>query len=115
MLVVAHVAEERAFVTLLKQARPWWLLWALGLQAMTYVAQAEVWRIVLHSAGAQLPFGIAYRLSLAKLFVDQALPSVGLSGTVVVTQALEAAWPARDPWSCQPWPWTPPRTSRAMY
>ncbi len=90
VLVVAHVAEERAFVTLLQQARPWWLLWAMGLQAMTYVAQAEVWRIVLHRAGAQLPFGIAYRLSLAKLFVDQALPSVGLSGTVVVTQALEA-------------------------
>ena len=54
------------------------------------MAQAGVWRIVLARAGTQLPFGIACRLSLAKLFVDQALPSLGVSGTVVVTQALEA-------------------------
>ena len=90
VLVVLHSTDERAFVALLEQARPWWLIWALGLQAATYVAQAEVWRIVLHRAGTHLPFGIACRLSLAKLFVDQALPSMGVSGAVVVTQALEA-------------------------
>jgi len=90
VLVVLHATEERAFAALLEQVRPWWLLWAVGLQAATYVAQAEVWRIVLRRAGAHLPFGIACRLSLAKLFVDQALPSLGVSGAVVVTQALEA-------------------------
>jgi Mg2+-importing ATPase len=90
VLVVLHVTEEREFIALLEQAHPWWLLWALGLQAATYVAQAGVWRLVLRRAGNHLPFGAACRLSLAKLFVDQALPSLGLSGTVVVTQALEA-------------------------
>jgi Mg2+-importing ATPase len=90
VLLVAHFADERAFVSLLEQARPSWLLWALCLQAATYAAQAEIWRLVLRRAGAHLPFGVAYRLSLAKLFVDQALPSVGVSGAVVVTQALQA-------------------------
>jgi P-type Mg2+ transporter len=90
VLVVIHATEEREFVALLEHARPWWLLWAVVLQAATYAAQAEVWRIVLNRGGTRLPFGISYRLSLAKLFVDQALPSLGASGTVVVTQALEA-------------------------
>jgi Mg2+-importing ATPase len=90
VLVALHLAEERAFVALLERVQPWWLLWALALQAATYVAQAEVWRVVLSRAGAHLPFGIGCRLSLAKLFVDQALPSLGVSGTVVVTQALVA-------------------------
>jgi P-type Mg2+ transporter len=90
VLAVLHASEERAFVVLLEQARPWWLLWAFGLQAATYAAQAGVWRVVLERAGSHLPLGVAYRLSLAKLFVDQALPSIGMSGAVVVTQALEA-------------------------
>jgi uncharacterized protein (TIRG00374 family) len=34
-----------------------------------------------------LPF--LYKLALAKLFVDQALPSAGVSGTIVAAQALE--------------------------
>jgi Mg2+-importing ATPase len=89
VLVVARISEERAFVTLLEQARPWWLLWALGLQAATYAAQAEVWRVVLRRVGPAPPLGFAYRLSLAKLFVDQALPTMGVSGAVVATQALE--------------------------
>ncbi|MFO1394350.1 MAG: magnesium-translocating P-type ATPase [Steroidobacteraceae bacterium] len=90
VLVVGHQSEERAFVTQLEQAEPAWLLWAFALQAATYAAQAEVWRIVLHRAGSPIRFGLAYRLGLAKLFVDQALPSLGVSGTVLVTQALEA-------------------------
>ncbi len=90
VLVVLDATEERAFVRILERARPWWMLWAVVLQAATYVAQAEVWRTVLSRVGTGLPFGISYRLSLAKLFVDQALPSLGMSGAVVVTQALEA-------------------------
>jgi di/tricarboxylate transporter len=32
---------------------------------------------------------LVYKLALAKLFFDQAIPSAGLSGSVVVAQALE--------------------------
>jgi Mg2+-importing ATPase len=89
VLVASHAAQERAFVELLEKARPAWLLWAFALQAATYVAQAEIWRIVLHRAGASVPFPFACRLSLTKLFVDQAIPSMGVSGAVVVARALE--------------------------
>jgi len=39
-------------------------------------------------AGTPLAVTLVYKLTLAKLFFDQALPSAGLSGTVVVAQAL---------------------------
>jgi len=89
ILVASHLSEERAFVSLLGQARPSWLLWAVALQAATYAAQAEVWRVALHRAGSTLRLGLAYALSLEKLFVDQALPSMGVSGTAVVARVLE--------------------------
>ncbi|HEX9206939.1 MAG TPA: magnesium-translocating P-type ATPase [Steroidobacteraceae bacterium] len=92
---VLHVAEERAFLTLLEQSQPRWVLLALVFQAFTYLAQAEVWRLVLHRAGTPLRWGFACRLSLAKLFMDQAIPSMGLSGAVLVTQALEQRGAAR--------------------
>ena len=84
-----HVAEERAFVDLLERARA--VVAARrrsALQAATYVAQAAIWLIVLHRAGAPVPFGYACALSLQKLFVDQALPSAG-------TRA--APWPSCTP------------------
>src|SRR5581483_8422688 len=75
---------------LARSARPAWLLLALVLQALTYLAQGESYRVVTRSARAPLGHWEAYRLSLARLFVDQALPLAGVSGTLVVAQALEA-------------------------
>ena len=91
VFVAMHVAEEKAFVGLLDQARPAWLLLAIVLQAATYLAQAGVWRSVLHRAGTSVPFLFSCRLSLAKLFVDQAVPSMGVSGAALVLRALEHA------------------------
>jgi Mg2+-importing ATPase len=85
----SHLADERAFVTLLEQLDPAWLIAALGLQAATYLAQAATWSTALHRAGVRIPFGYACGLSLQKLFIDQTLPSMGLSGTAAVVQALE--------------------------
>src|SRR5437867_13212307 len=64
------------------------MLAALTLQAATYLAQGEIWRSVGRMAGTPLAVTLVYKLTLAKLFFDQALPSAGLSGTVVVAQAL---------------------------
>ncbi len=95
VLVVLNVTEERAFLQLLEQSQPRWLLLALAFQAFTYIAQAEVWRLVLHRAGTGLRWSFACRLSLAKLFMDQAIPSMGVSGAVLVTQALQERGAAR--------------------
>jgi len=88
VIAARHFSEEKAFVRLAREAKPLWVLAALTLQAATYLAQGEIWRSVGRMAGTPLAVTLVYKLTLAKLFFDQALPSAGLSGTVVVAQAL---------------------------
>lgn len=87
--IALHASEAEAFARLLEQAQPAWLAVAAALQAATYLAQGEIWRSVTRAAGMPLSVGLAYRLSVVKLLVDQALPSFGLSGAVVVAGALQ--------------------------
>jgi len=84
-----HVHEVGEFMHLVRGATWSWLGIALVLQAGTYIAQGEIWWIIGRTAGKHLHRPLLYKLSLAKLFIDQALPSAGMSGTVVVAQALE--------------------------
>ena len=88
VMTALHLSEAEAFAQLAGRVRPEWLAAALALQAGTYLAQAQIWRAVTGVANLKLPMGAAYRLSLVKLLVDQALPSSGLSGAVVVAGAL---------------------------
>ncbi|MDH4104780.1 MAG: magnesium-translocating P-type ATPase [Gammaproteobacteria bacterium] len=88
--VTMHLTEEREFLALAEQAKPSWLLVALVLQAATYAAQSGVLLAALHRPDLRLPFPVGYQLSVAKLFVDQALPSVGLSGDLLLARVLTA-------------------------
>jgi len=88
IVIAARATEARQFLRLLEHAEPAWVLVALLLQAGTYLAEAEGWRIVGRLGGATIPVGVAYRLSLAKIFIDQALPSAGISGTFVFARSL---------------------------
>jgi hypothetical protein len=88
VLAVAHLGEGRRFAELLREARPAWLGVAALLQAGTYVCAAGVWQRALRASGVRLAVGGLVPLGLAKLFADQALPSVGLSGTLLVVRAL---------------------------
>ena len=89
IIAVLHFSEERELVRITENAQPWWLAIAILLQAGTYLAQGETWRVVTRAAKFSVPLSAAFKLSLAKLFIDQALPSAGISGTVVVARALE--------------------------
>jgi Mg2+-importing ATPase len=89
IVAALHFSEERELVRIAERAQPWWLAIATVLQAGTYLAQGQIWRLVTRAAGLALPLSAALKLSLAKLFIDQALPSGGISGTVVFAQALE--------------------------
>ena len=89
VLGVAHFSEERELAALMERVQPAWLLLALVLQTVTYVAQGDVWRRVMRAGGQTIGRGEVFRLSLTKLFVDQALPSAGISGSIVVGRVLE--------------------------
>jgi len=81
-----HFSEAEQIAAIAEGARPSWLLVAILLQLATYVAQGEIWRVIARAARFPLSFGTVFRLSLAKLFIDQALPSAGLSGTAAVSK-----------------------------
>ena len=88
VLVVTHLAEERELARLLREAEPAWLLGAALLQVLTYVCAAAVWQRALARRGAAASLAALFPLGLAKLFTDQALPSAGLSGTLLVVRGL---------------------------
>jgi glycosyltransferase 2 family protein len=89
ILAVLRLGELGRFTELARAARSDWLLIAIGLQVMTYVCAAAIWHIGLLRAGAPRRFYDLLPLGLAKLFTDQALPSMGISGSVLVIDALE--------------------------
>lgn len=87
--VSLHLAEERELARVVEGARPAWLLVALALQATTYVADAGVWGQVLARAGLPARLRSLVPISVGKLFLNQALPTVGIAGTVFLVQALD--------------------------
>ncbi|MBI3849104.1 MAG: magnesium-translocating P-type ATPase [Verrucomicrobia bacterium] len=89
VIAAVRFSEAREFVRLVEKSQPWWIVLAVVFQAGTYLAQGEVFRCVGRAGRFPLRIPTVYRLSLMKLFVDQALPSGGLSGTFAVANALE--------------------------
>jgi uncharacterized protein (TIRG00374 family) len=86
--VVARLGEVEAFVRLAQHADPIWLVPAVVAQAVTYVFASAVWHAVLRRAGHERRLRSLIPLGLAKLFTDQAIPSGGFSGSVLVTIAM---------------------------
>lgn len=85
---VLHIGEFERFSVLVRTAQPQWLLLAAALQIATYVAAAAVWQRTLVAAGDPRPLRSLVPLGLAKLFTDQALPSGGVSGSLLLLRAL---------------------------
>ncbi len=56
---------------------------------MTYLAQGEVFRAPVRGTRHHIGAKLVYELSLVKLFMDQALPSAGISSTVFVAKSLQ--------------------------
>ena len=88
VLVVARFSDIAEVVTLARSAHPGWLLLAMFAQAGTYLCAGGVWREALKHAGRRLPITSMATLGLVKLFADQTVPSLGLSGTLVLLRGL---------------------------
>lgn len=87
--VALHLTELRKFGELLGQVRPGWLAAAFGLQISTYVSLAMGWQAVLRRA-EHCEFSLVrlVRTALCKLFADQALPTAGMGGNVLLVDQL---------------------------
>ena len=96
VFVVTHLSEEKEFLRLIEKSEPYWLLLAFALQAGTYLTQGIGWRVVMHLHGYHLSAFKASELSLAMLFVNQTLPSGGISGGAMVANAFARAGMAQS-------------------
>lgn len=97
VVFATHWSEERDFGRLMLSSRPLWLAVAAVLQAGTYLAQGAVWTVVLRRTRSRVGVWALYRLSVAKLFWDQAIPSAGISGTVLIMRGLQRRGVERGP------------------
>ena len=89
VLVVLRIGQLSRFAELALTAHPAWLLLAVVFQSLTYISAAAVWHAALLRVGAPRRLRALIPLGIAKLFTDQALPSGGISGTMLVIRGLQ--------------------------
>ena len=87
-IVLLQLGEMERLLTVLGNLSPSWIGLAALPQLATYAAAASVWYVVLRRAGHRRHLTGLYLLGVAKLFMDQALPSGGVSGSLLVVAAL---------------------------
>ena len=85
---IMHFGAIEIFMAKLRGANPAWLAAAVGCQLATYVSAAAVWFRVLKRARSPLPFLSLLRLAFVELFANQAVPTGGLSGSLMVVRGL---------------------------
>jgi len=85
---ILHFGAIEVLMAKLRGANPAWLAAAVGCQLATYVSAAAVWFRVLRRAGSPLPFRSLLRLAFVELFANQAVPTGGLRGSLMVMRGL---------------------------
>jgi glycosyltransferase 2 family protein len=88
LVFIMHFGAIEIFLATIRRARPVWLVAAVSCQLVTYICAAAVWFRVLRRAGSPLPFSSLLRLALVELFANQAIPTGGLSGSLMVVRGL---------------------------
>lgn len=79
-LVIRYAGKMTAIRDLLFQMRPAWLLVAVAAQAGTYLLNVLILRTLLKGHTGNIRFGTLLKISVVILFINQALPSGGISG-----------------------------------
>ena len=88
VVAVLHWGDVKRFGKLLTEARPLWLLIAVALQFATYVGLAAQWWLTLRRGRTPEEGGDLLRLTFAKHFADQVIPTAGMSGNVLLVDRL---------------------------
>lgn len=88
VVAVVHWGDVKRFATLVTEAKPLWLLIAAALQLSTYAGLAAQWWVVLRRGCSKESGGDLFRLTFAKHFADQVVPTAGVSGNVLLVDRL---------------------------
>ena len=91
VVFTARKSDPKKFLEIASHASPWWLAVAVALQLGTYLCAAAVLRLGLARGRTAKHVGFfrLVPLGLMKIFVDQALPTAGTGGTILVVRAME--------------------------
>ncbi|WP_018617460.1 lysylphosphatidylglycerol synthase transmembrane domain-containing protein [Segetibacter koreensis] len=87
-LAVHYVGKLEDIEALLLQLSPGWLLVALGSQIATYVLNSLILHTLLPQQRGTINFGLLFKISVVIMFVNQALPTGGVSGNGYVFNQL---------------------------
>lgn len=88
MALLLHFADLAEFLAVLRAANPLLILAALSCQMATYACAAAVWQVVTRRAGYPLELRDLLKLAVMELFANQAIPTGGLSGSLLVARGL---------------------------
>jgi glycosyltransferase 2 family protein len=88
VVAALHWADVKQFGKLVEEAKPIWLLAAAGLQLATYVGLAAQWWVALKRGCSEESPASLLRLTFAKHFADQVVPTAGMSGNVLLVDRL---------------------------
>lgn len=88
VILILHLTELQVILELLRGARAEWLIPALSLQLGTYVCAAAIWWLALSAFGHSIGLRRLLPLGFAKLIMDQAFPTGGVSGTLLMVAGL---------------------------
>jgi uncharacterized protein (TIRG00374 family) len=80
--------QAQQFAHIVRTMQPAWLAAAVVMQVGTYACDAWIGCIVLGRAGCPQAFSRMFKLSIARLFVRQAVPSGGVSGDLLLVRFL---------------------------
>lgn len=83
-----HWGDVKKFGALLATANPLWLLVAAALQLGTYFGLSAQWWLTLRRGRSPQAHFDLFRLTFAKHFADQVIPTAGVSGNVVLVDRL---------------------------
>lgn len=86
--VIHYLGKLEDIKNLLLKMKPFWLLIALGFQLMTYFVFALIIQVLLQNDRGVVNFFKLFEIAIVILFVNQVLPSGGISGSSYVFNQL---------------------------
>jgi len=79
-LAVHYISKLKDIEQLLMQMEPGWLFLAISAQVLTYLIYALMLKLLIKDKPGIIDFFLLFKLSVAIMFVNQILPTGGISG-----------------------------------
>jgi len=80
VLAIHYVGKLKDIEQLMLQMSPAWLFLAVSAQIITYLIYASILKLLLQEKAGTINFFLLFKLSIVIMFVNEVLPTGGISG-----------------------------------